>query len=195
MPLIKQSITIAILGAFLFALQLFAFTEPSSSPPLGNVPAPLNVSSSGQSKAGGLILNTGGAEIGLIIDKGKVCIGTDCRTAWPGEVPSGFVGFFNLSNCPAGWSSFSQAQGRYLVGASSGIGTTVGTALSSQENRPAGEHSHSVQTRRIFGTGGNWAATDQTPVTDRLGPPLQTDSFGVPGTPAPYIQLLACQKN
>lgn len=108
MPLLKQSIAIVILGAFLFALNLvWGFTEPSSSPPLGNVPAPLNVGSAGQSKAGGLILNTGGASNGLIVDQGNVgigtqspaqkldvigyvrgatglCIGSDCRTGWPG---------------------------------------------------------------------------------------------------------------
>ena len=46
----------------------FAWTEPSTVPPAGNAAAPLNVSSQGQSKAGGLILNTGGAAIGLIVD-------------------------------------------------------------------------------------------------------------------------------
>ncbi|MBI2624992.1 MAG: hypothetical protein HYW70_01505, partial [Candidatus Nealsonbacteria bacterium] len=51
--------------------------EPSQSPPLGNVFAPLNVGNVGQSKAGGLILNTGGAEFGLIVDKGKVQTAND----------------------------------------------------------------------------------------------------------------------
>ena len=81
MPLIKQSISLAVLGAILFTFQLFAFTEPSANPPLGNVPAPLNVSSSGQSKAGGLILNTGGASYGLIVDQGSVGIGTQSPMA------------------------------------------------------------------------------------------------------------------
>ncbi|MDP3785148.1 MAG: hypothetical protein Q8R12_03705, partial [bacterium] len=105
----KQAVTLSLLGGGLFALQLFAFQEPSSSPPLGNVPAPLNISSSGQSKSGGLILNTGGASYGLIVDQGNVgigtqsptqkldvagyirgatglCIGSDCRTGWPTPV-------------------------------------------------------------------------------------------------------------
>ena len=107
----KQGITLGLLAAILFALNfVFAFTEPSSSPPLGNVPAPLNVGSSGQSKSGGLILNTGGASYGLIVDQGSVgigtqsptqkldvigyvrgatglCIGSDCRTGWPTYTP------------------------------------------------------------------------------------------------------------
>ena len=85
---------------------VFSFTEPSSTPPLSNTSAPLNISSTGQSKAGGLILNTGGATNGLIVQSGNVgigtqnpgyvldvigyvrgssglCINTDCRTSWP----------------------------------------------------------------------------------------------------------------
>ena len=55
---------------------VFSFTEPSSTPPLSNTSAPLNISSTGQSKAGGLILNTGGATNGLIVQSGNVGIGT-----------------------------------------------------------------------------------------------------------------------
>lgn len=95
------------LGAILFSSHFgFGFTEPSSIPPFDNVPAPLNVGAIGQSKAGGLILNTGGAVNGLIVQLGNVgigtqspsqlldvagyikgqsglCIGSDCRTSWP----------------------------------------------------------------------------------------------------------------
>jgi len=60
-----------------------AWTEPSVAPPGGNVGAPLNTSNIGQTKAGGLMLNTGGgADYGLIVDdagnsnKGRVGIGT-----------------------------------------------------------------------------------------------------------------------
>ncbi|MBU2545236.1 hypothetical protein KKC65_02180 [Patescibacteria group bacterium] len=52
------------------------WTEPGSPPPGGNVATPLNTSNIGQSKAGGLILNTGGATNGLIVDQGNVGIGT-----------------------------------------------------------------------------------------------------------------------
>lgn len=53
-----------------------AWAEPSLDPPGGNIPAPLNTGTFGQSKSGGLILNTGGAGIGLIVDQGNVGIGT-----------------------------------------------------------------------------------------------------------------------
>lgn len=69
--------------SFLAVFYVVAWQEPTQAPPDGNVAAPLNTSATGQSKSGGLILNTGGAENGLIIDKGKICIGADCRSAWP----------------------------------------------------------------------------------------------------------------
>ena len=78
----QRIITLGLLAGLLLTLNfVFAFSEPSSSPPLGNTPAPLNVSSSGQSKAGGLILNTGGASNGLIVDQGNVGIGTQSPSA------------------------------------------------------------------------------------------------------------------
>jgi hypothetical protein len=51
---------------FLAAFYAVAWQEPTQAPPEGNVPAPLNVGPTGQSKEGGLILNTGGAVAGLI---------------------------------------------------------------------------------------------------------------------------------
>jgi|GEM_PF-6660950 len=53
-----------------------AWVEPSSMPPGGNIAAPLNTGSIGQSKKGGLTLNIGGATYGLIVSKGLVGIKT-----------------------------------------------------------------------------------------------------------------------
>ncbi|MFH1777000.1 MAG: hypothetical protein ABH952_05515 [Candidatus Omnitrophota bacterium] len=86
---------------FLVSFYVIAWTEPGQSPPQGNVAAPLNTGNVGQSKEGGLILNTGGAEKGLIIDKGKVCIGTDCIDKWPS---AGNVKVVIGSSCPGGYS-------------------------------------------------------------------------------------------
>lgn len=68
---------------FIVGFAVYAWTEPTSAPPGGNVATPLNVGPTGQSKAGGLILNTGGAVDALIIDRGNVCIGGVCRPDWP----------------------------------------------------------------------------------------------------------------
>ena len=64
-------VALVMVGAF-----AYAFTEPAGAPPTSNVASPLNTSATGQSKAGGLILNTGGAATGLIVSSGNVGIGT-----------------------------------------------------------------------------------------------------------------------
>ena len=55
---------------FCFAIGYFAFAwqEPTQSPPQGNVATPINVGSAGQTKGGGLILNTDLNLYGLIVD-------------------------------------------------------------------------------------------------------------------------------
>lgn len=227
----QQIFTISLLGALLFALQLFAFTEPSSSPPTSNVAAPLNVGSSGQSKFGGLVLNTGGAQYGLIVDQGNVgvgtqspsqkldvagyikaqtglCLGSDCRTGWT-DIPGGFVGFFNLSGCPSGWSEFTNAQGRYVVGLNPGgtIGGTSGTALSNLEDRPTGRHRHHGNVYPDHGSGGingvgivpGSGVTEQrnwfTGINENRPSEVGTINDPPLGTNAPYVQLLTCVKN
>ena len=73
---------------FAVAFYVIAWQEPTQAPPGGNVPTPINVGPTGQSKVGGLILNTGDATHdpapnGLVVEKGNLCLGTDCRDSWP----------------------------------------------------------------------------------------------------------------
>ncbi|MDO8742701.1 MAG: hypothetical protein Q7J45_04220, partial [bacterium] len=68
-----------VVGAVLFSagLQTYAvFTPPTTTPPNADAYAPLNTSPTAQAKTGGLLLNTGGATNGLIVQSGKVGIGT-----------------------------------------------------------------------------------------------------------------------
>ncbi|OYV27488.1 MAG: hypothetical protein B7W98_01680, partial [Parcubacteria group bacterium 20-58-5] len=67
-----------VVGAVLLSIgvQAFAFTQPSTSPPNGDASAPLDTSANAQAKTGGLLLNTGGATNGLIVQSGNVGIGT-----------------------------------------------------------------------------------------------------------------------
>lgn len=74
-PSIILSFTLG--GLLLGSHLVFGFTEPGQLPAGGNVLPPLDTSAFGQAKAGGLILNTGGASTGLIVDKGSVGIGTN----------------------------------------------------------------------------------------------------------------------
>jgi hypothetical protein len=79
---IKTKRIIYIFGIVIFmgiiaSLQLAkAWTEPSGTPPGANVGAPITAGAAGQTKIGGLILNTGGATNGLIVQSGNMGIGT-----------------------------------------------------------------------------------------------------------------------
>lgn len=128
-----------------------------------------------------------------------------------GAMPSGAVMAFNLAACPAGWSEFTSARGRYIVGLPNGgnLGATVGTGLSNTENRPVGQHSHNVNDpghshgiNTSYNHTGGWGAYNyqrwyvDTYQTDANTTGITIDSSGtVTGTNAPYIQLLICQKN
>lgn len=67
-----KSIVLGLLIAVGISYVQAAWQGPTASPPNANAEAPLNVSSAGQSKAGGLILNTGGATNGLVVANGAV---------------------------------------------------------------------------------------------------------------------------
>ena len=57
------------------------FTQPTQTPPGGNVDAPVNVGATAQAKAVGF----GASSLTASIVKGlnEVCIGDDCRDVWP----------------------------------------------------------------------------------------------------------------
>lgn len=79
-----------------------SWTEPTQTYPNGNVALPLNTSITGQSKAGGLILNTGGADHGLIVQTGNVGIGTADPYAGL-EINMGATNRMALRVTSAGW--------------------------------------------------------------------------------------------
>jgi hypothetical protein len=138
------------------------------------------------------------------------------------SVPKGAVMFFNRGSCPSGWREVTSARGRYLVGLPSGgtLAGTAGTALTNLENRATGRHSHGLADpghSHSYTT--NWGY-DATPASGTVRRPLfgfrPADSAGrpdlpafnsattgnsvafagaVPGTNAPYMQLLVCQKS
>lgn len=135
--------------------------------------------------------------------------------------PAGAVGFFALSACPAGWDAYAPAQGRYVVGLPTGgtLEGTDGTALTDKEDRPVGQHTHTVDdpghTHDVevdpILDGGNVVAQRVTGTADtQSGFVKQTVSAKalkaftgitianaglVAGTNAPYVQLLACKKS
>lgn len=136
--------------------------------------------------------------------------------------PGGAVMFFDLAACPAGWTAYDAARGRTLVGLNNGgtLAGTAGTPLGDLEDRAVGQHVHEVTDPghghavrghnarvRIPGTGlsiaGPSSSTLELPtspngattgiVPNATG--ITVDPSGsVPGTNAPYVQLLACRK-
>jgi hypothetical protein len=119
-------------------------------------------------------------------------LGTMGQVHVRGIVPSGLVAFYNGTSCPAGWAELTQARGRYIVGRTVG-GTNlaqVGTALTDQENRPAGAHRHSFS---LFNAGDGGQV--HSAATSNVGTFETGDGGLVAGTPAPYVQLTACQKS
>ncbi len=210
---------------FIATFVVLAFSNPTQNPPLGEV-------SYWRRNGTNLYFNSGSVGVGTASPSYKlhvsgdilassiraatgICIGSSCRTSFPSVVPSGMVLFFNLSACPSGWTELTSARGRYIVGLPAGgtLGATVGTALSNQENRPVGQHTHTINDpghnhplfhKPSIGLSG----TDFMPnsgATLALQYPYPSNSAqtgisllntgSVAGTNAPYIQLLVCQKN
>lgn len=133
-------------------------------------------------------------------------------------IPLGAVVFFTSSDgigeCPPGWSVFEEARGRYIVGLPVGgsVNGIVGTPLKNMENRPVGEHTHEVidpghsQYKSMCSEddavedgwnriGCEWDRRSfyQKQITE-TGISIQNTGT-VPGTNAPYIQLLACRRD
>jgi hypothetical protein len=130
--------------------------------------------------------------------------------------PAGAVMYFDLASCPAGWSDFAAGRGRYLVGVQGGAmpGAAVGTALSNQENRATGQHTHGVidpghvhavgyDTEQLANTGNTIGGTRMqggsnsgSENSDLAFTGISIAAAGaVAGTNAPYLQLVACRKN
>ncbi len=137
------ALTFGILAiCFLAAFYVVAWQEPGSVPPAGNVATPLNVSNVGQIKTGNLVVNALGTSAtsgnALIVNSGgNLCLGTDCRSAWPAgggvittyrmEASSYRVGnnYYSKTvsyNCPAGSSVVNVvcSSNKVQVGAGSG---------------------------------------------------------------------------
>lgn len=174
---------------------------------LGEVQSAAGVAGAFNNTDGGKILSglDNGVEVFSVDGAGEVTASSfvgdgSGLTNLSGTVPTGAVMFFNLSSCPSGWTALAAAQGRYLVGLSSGgaLGGAVGTALTNSENRPTGEHVHPIY---IYGSGGDTARRIIKGISYNASVELLQPSDVLPpagslaGTNAPYLQLLVCQKD
>ena len=76
-PIYLSAIVLGIILGMAIQMAYAAWTNPTTLPPNNNAPAPINVSTTTQTKAGNL--NIGGD---LSVD-GKICIGGVCKSSWP----------------------------------------------------------------------------------------------------------------
>ncbi len=68
-------INLSIVSFFILTgIALAVWNGPTTNPPGDNVPLPLNISADPQSKANGLVLNTGGFVVGLVVSSGAVTL-------------------------------------------------------------------------------------------------------------------------
>ena len=133
------------------------------------------------------------------------------------SVPSGFVGFFNLTACPSGWTALSAAAGRVIVGraANESIGSTIGTPLASLEDRThthtGPSHTHTFSATSSTGPtfmgkerdDCNYYGCGQVPTdthTHTVSGTTSASGTNATGTAStsqviPYIQYLVCLKN
>lgn len=137
-----------------------------------------------------------------------------------GGVPDNMVAWFPSGSCPSGWSEYTSARGRAVVGLPSGGGSesTAGTALSDQEDRAVGQHGHSatsvvtdsghVHAGVVIGGSEkvmarftdpanvplNYNASTSSATTGITVSTTLANSGSVASTNAPYIQLITCYK-
>lgn len=123
--------------AFGIALGLFvatgalAWTGPSVGAPNGNASAPLNVSSTGQTKVGGLRLNSGGAATGLEVMSGTTILGSDLIfTQGASTRDVGIMGTYDPTKLAAIWSMGAA----YKLGAAGTAGNLYGLSYSYEPN-------------------------------------------------------------
>ncbi len=123
------------------------------------------------------------------------------------ELPSGTV-LLMTGACPQGFVEYTAARGRYILGVPEGgaVEAVVGIALSDQENRPVGQHSHDITDPghshtytyknlnggTAIGAPGAWLNTQTSNTGTSTTGITISDAGTVAGTNAPYIQLLLC---
>ncbi|MDD2680082.1 MAG: hypothetical protein PHO03_04735 [Candidatus Omnitrophica bacterium] len=154
--------------------------------------------------------NTPGGECAnegeIVFDKSEsqlyTCRGTPSLT-WQvvgGSIPAGAVLAFNLDACPSGWTEYTSARDRTIVGSGTTYarGATGGAATHTLSTAEMPSHSHGLTGSTggdLFGS--NPAAGTYHP-SGSWSLPRGTDNAGGGGAHnnmQPYIALLYCQKD
>ena len=114
------------------------------------------------------------------------------------SMPASMIGLFKAT-CPAGWTEYTTARGRYIVGVPSGgsIGGTIGTPLTNLRNKThthtGPSHTHTVGSGRVQTP--DTVDARVTNATSGGGGTGATGTAGAAGSILPYIQLTLCTKD
>ena len=172
--------------------------------------------------ADGILQTDGsGALTWATLDAGEITTGTLASAR--GGVPANAVLFMPATSCPTGYTEYTTLRGRYVVGlvANGTSAATVGTALTNTENRAVGQHTHTqnahnhgitdtghthtylehggtispfTETGTVWGNASGTTGSSTTGITINNRTATNQNAGSVTGTNAPYVQLLACQK-
>ncbi len=122
-----------------------------------------------------------------------------------GATPAGAIMAFNLASCPVGWSEFTNARGRTVVGLSASdaefnlLRESGGSKTQSLTIAQMPRHRHTLYTAAQKSTGGGPGYYNG--FTGTVGLNTHAGNSGYAGSGAshnnlqPYITLLYCQKN
>ena len=217
-PLVTRVVALSglFIGAFALAVAAGTWTAPTQPAPDGNVAAPINVGGSTQIKTGLLTLNNL-AVVNMNVASGTVsAVGSvltndgSGNARWAssgsGDIPSGAIMAFDLDACPSGWSAYTAASGRAIIGSGQGTGLTARTRSSTGGSET---HTLSVNELPVFNVrislpiGGRSQANlaSQNPgheVRDDTSVTYTSNSIGGGASYSimqPYIAQLYCEKN
>ena len=140
----------------------------------------------------------------IILGIGSFLLGIRTRVPF---VPPKAVVAFDTDTCPAGWHPFGAADGRYIVGVQPAghLGQGKGTPLGDLEDRPTGQHSHSVYVLAVggeddtnngvvYGFPGHGGYRRNVQQEAKTFSTLVEGKDAPTGTNAPYVQLKYCEK-
>jgi len=112
------------------------------------------------------------------------------------DVPTGFIGAFNLATCPAGWSEYTLARGRFLRGIdSTGTNDPDGVrALGSVQDDDFESHRHTagLSTDTTPGSGSGIASGNNNALA---GTTNQINNTGGAETRPKNVAVLYCEKS
>jgi hypothetical protein len=128
--------------------------------------------------------------------------GKDGQNGKDAIAPPQMVAFFDLSDCPGGWSR-TNWDGLYIVAVRRGVrtGDTIGMPLENKENRATGAHTHLYEQatgtiNELISRGAGETSAVSFPLGYSRKETTNVNYSGVKnGTNAPYVQLSECKKD